>query len=198
MRRKRTAADSFGLDELSSQRGGSPALQPASATPRNVQQRRNPVDHTDLASVLELIEEIDDGAHTGDAPSLLGSTFCIRRCPAVQNTTRNTLAGLLLFVRAGLCEILRNHTYVGMADDTLALVQHQTRLYLADAYQLSRDLFYQQVGHIVRWCRSGHLPTVLHFGSTTRARIFWRCQCMRASQYYVLPARELKGCFTSA
>ena len=50
-------------------------------------------------------------------------------------------------VDAGLWDILRNHTYVGMADDTLALVQHQTRLYLADAYQLSRDLFYQQVMH---------------------------------------------------
>ncbi len=48
---------------------------------------------------------------------------------------------------AGLCDILRNHTYVGMADDTLALIQHQTRLYLADANQLSRDLFYQQVMH---------------------------------------------------
>ena len=32
-----------------------------------------------------------------------------------------------------------------MADDTLALVQHQTKLYLVDAHQLSRDLFYQQV-----------------------------------------------------
>ena len=32
-----------------------------------------------------------------------------------------------------------------MADDTLALVQHQTKLYLVDAHQLARDLFYQQV-----------------------------------------------------
>ena len=70
MRRKRSAADSFGLDERQRQRTVSPATQPASATPRNAQQRRNPANHTDLASVLELIDEVDNGAHTGDASML--------------------------------------------------------------------------------------------------------------------------------
>ncbi len=51
----------------------------------------------------------------------------------------------LIDSRAGLCDILRNHTYVGMADETLAIVQHQTKLYLVNGHQLSRDLFYQQV-----------------------------------------------------
>ena len=32
---------------------------------RAVRQRRNPADHTDLASVLELIEEVDAAAHDG-------------------------------------------------------------------------------------------------------------------------------------
>ncbi len=40
-------------------------MEPAPAAPRSVQQRRNPVNHTDLASVLELIEEVDSSAHTG-------------------------------------------------------------------------------------------------------------------------------------
>lgn len=44
----------------------------------------------------------------------------------------------------GLTEMLRGHTYVGMADDTLALVQGGTRLFLLDVTALSRDLFYQQ------------------------------------------------------
>ena len=36
--------------------------------------------------------------------------------------------------------------YIVQANDTLALVQHQTKLYLVDITHLSRDLFYQQVG----------------------------------------------------
>ena len=39
---------------------------------RMVRQRRNPTNHTDLASVLELIEEVDatshDGVHTWQCP----------------------------------------------------------------------------------------------------------------------------------
>lgn len=45
---------------------------------------------------------------------------------------------------AGLTEMMRGHTFVGMADATLALVQGGTRLFLLDATALSRDLFYQQ------------------------------------------------------
>ena len=46
---------------------------------------------------------------------------------------------------AGLCEILRQHSFVGMAEAGLGLLQHQTQLYLADLSRLSYDLFYQQV-----------------------------------------------------
>lgn len=54
-------------------------------------------------------------------------------------------------VSSGLSEVLRKHTYVGMADETLALLQHGTRLYLLNVAALSRDMFYQQVSrmHIV-------------------------------------------------
>ena len=41
--------------------------------------------------------------------------------------------------------MLRKHTFVGMADETLALVQHTTRLYLLNIANLSKDMFYQQV-----------------------------------------------------
>ena len=42
-------------------------------------------------------------------------------------------------------DIIRKHTYVGMADETHALLQHGTRLYLLNVASLSRDMFYQQV-----------------------------------------------------
>ncbi len=51
-------------------------------------------------------------------------------------------------ISSGLSEVLRKHTYVGMADDTLALLQHGTRLYLLNVAALSRDMFYQQVSRM--------------------------------------------------
>ncbi len=49
---------------------------------------------------------------------------------------------------SGLSEVLRKHTYVGMADETLALLQHGTCLYLLNVAALSRDMFYQQVSRM--------------------------------------------------
>ncbi len=41
----------------------------------------------------------------------------------------------------------------------MALVQHQTKLYLVDAAQLSRDMFYQQVGVTHTWgCHAMVVP----------------------------------------
>ncbi|XP_031389745.1 DNA mismatch repair protein MLH1 isoform X2 [Punica granatum] len=45
----------------------------------------------------------------------------------------------------GLLDIVRDCTYVGMADDVYALLQHNTRLYLANVVNLSKELMYQQV-----------------------------------------------------
>ncbi|XP_057469436.1 DNA mismatch repair protein MLH1 isoform X2 [Actinidia eriantha] len=46
---------------------------------------------------------------------------------------------------SALLDIVRHCTYIGMADDTLALVQHKTHLYLANVVNLSKELMYQQV-----------------------------------------------------
>jgi len=46
---------------------------------------------------------------------------------------------------AGITDVLRSHTFVGMADATRALLQAGTRLYLTDVSILTRDMFYQQV-----------------------------------------------------
>ena len=52
------------------------------------------------------------------------------------------------FARQGhsqLAEVLRQHTYIGVADERRIMLQHQTKLYLLDVTVLSRDMFFQQV-----------------------------------------------------
>ena len=44
-----------------------------------------------------------------------------------------------------LFELISNHTFVGMAGHSRALLQHKTGLYLVDTSALSYDLAYQQV-----------------------------------------------------
>ncbi|GLJ54312.1 hypothetical protein SUGI_1165300 [Cryptomeria japonica] len=46
---------------------------------------------------------------------------------------------------SGLLDIVKDCTYVGMADNTSALVQYKTQLYLVNVVKLSRELMYQQV-----------------------------------------------------
>ncbi|XP_061337370.1 DNA mismatch repair protein MLH1 isoform X2 [Gastrolobium bilobum] len=45
----------------------------------------------------------------------------------------------------GMMDIVQHCTYVGMADDVFALLQHKTHLYLANVVNLSKELMYQQV-----------------------------------------------------
>lgn len=51
---------------------------------------------------------------------------------------------------AGLVEVLKNYTYVGMADPTCVLLQHGTRLYAANVPVLLQDLAYQQASMLGR------------------------------------------------
>ncbi|KAL8576325.1 hypothetical protein ACOMHN_006248 [Nucella lapillus] len=44
---------------------------------------------------------------------------------------------------SGLRELLKDHTFVGCVSEDLALVQHQTHLYLVNTHRLSKHLFYQ-------------------------------------------------------
>ncbi|ORX79020.1 hypothetical protein BCR32DRAFT_234585 [Anaeromyces robustus] len=43
----------------------------------------------------------------------------------------------------GLSNFFHNHTFVGCVDETLALIQYQTKLYLVNYQETSRELFYQ-------------------------------------------------------
>ncbi|CAN6458460.1 unnamed protein product [Victoria cruziana] len=44
-----------------------------------------------------------------------------------------------------LLDIVKHCTYIGMADDRLALLQYNTRLYLMNVVNISKELMYQQV-----------------------------------------------------
>ncbi|XP_020538956.1 DNA mismatch repair protein MLH1 isoform X2 [Jatropha curcas] len=46
---------------------------------------------------------------------------------------------------SGLLDIVRQCTYIGMADDIFVVLQHNTHLYLANVVNLSKELMYQQV-----------------------------------------------------
>ncbi|GBO11265.1 DNA mismatch repair protein MLH1, partial [Araneus ventricosus] len=44
---------------------------------------------------------------------------------------------------SGLYEIIQNMTFVGCVDQKVALFQHNTKLYLGNTHELSKELFYQ-------------------------------------------------------
>ncbi|KAM3760065.1 hypothetical protein ACB098_01G166300 [Castanea mollissima] len=46
---------------------------------------------------------------------------------------------------SGLLDVVRHCSYIGMADDVLALLQHDTHLYVVNVVNLSKELMYQQV-----------------------------------------------------
>ncbi|XP_020679639.1 DNA mismatch repair protein MLH1 isoform X2 [Dendrobium catenatum] len=48
-------------------------------------------------------------------------------------------------VHPGLLDIVNNCTYVGLADEIFALLQHNTHLYLVNVVNVSKELMYQQV-----------------------------------------------------
>ncbi|KAI9288731.1 histidine kinase-like ATPase [Umbelopsis sp. AD052] len=61
----------------------------------------------------------------------------------------NSLLGMRKEVKKnehkGLSDIFADHTFVGVVDDALALIQHQTKLYLVNYSVISEELFYQLV-----------------------------------------------------
>ncbi|ONK57686.1 uncharacterized protein A4U43_C09F3030 [Asparagus officinalis] len=47
-------------------------------------------------------------------------------------------------VHSGLWDIVKNCTYIGLADETFALLQYNTHLYLMNVVNVSKELMYQQ------------------------------------------------------
>ncbi|VAI71062.1 unnamed protein product [Triticum turgidum subsp. durum] len=55
----------------------------------------------------------------------------------------------------GLFDIVKNCTYVGVADEVFALIQHNTLLYLVNVVNVSKELMYQQA-----LCRFGNFNAI--------------------------------------
>eukprot|EP00271_Cylindrocystis_brebissonii_P008873 TRINITY_DN233_c1_g1_i3.p1 TRINITY_DN233_c1_g1~~TRINITY_DN233_c1_g1_i3.p1 ORF type:complete len:709 (+),score=177.20 TRINITY_DN233_c1_g1_i3:641-2767(+) len=72
-----------------------------------------------------------------------------RRTPLCETSELSSVQELLASVdretHAGLQDIVRSCFFIGMADEFMALVQHQTCLYLLNVVTLSRELVYQQM-----------------------------------------------------
>ncbi len=71
-----------------------------------------------------------------------------KRTPRARRETKLTsVRGLIGKVEArgheGLIELMREHVFVGCASESLALVQHGTKLFLVDLPALTREAFYQ-------------------------------------------------------
>ena len=87
---------------------------------------------------------------TATGPELVATRKAVRqrRNPAESaelSSVRDLISAVEKQTHSGLQTLLQSCSFVGMADDTRALVQHQTRLYLADVSALSTEVVYQQV-----------------------------------------------------
>ncbi|KAI4331770.1 hypothetical protein L6164_016727 [Bauhinia variegata] len=79
--------------------------------------------------------------------SAIRSSIRQRRNPKVSSdltSVQELLDEINSNCHSGLLDIVRNYTYIGMADDVLAVLQHNTHLYLANVVNLSKELMYQQ------------------------------------------------------
>lgn len=72
-----------------------------------------------LTSLLDLRKEVKKNEHKGER-SWDGRTFSIR-----------SIYSQHMYL-VGLSDIFADHTFVGVVDDALALIQHQTKLYLVN------------------------------------------------------------------
>ncbi|KAK7271393.1 hypothetical protein RJT34_27250 [Clitoria ternatea] len=127
-----------------------------SSTPTGSKSQKVPVhklvrtDSLDPAGRLHAYTQImSDGHHERSASlNAVRSSVRQRRNPK-DSTNLTSVQELLDEIHSncdpGMLDIVRHCTYVGMADDVFALLQHNTRLYLANVVNLSKELMYQQV-----------------------------------------------------
>lgn len=90
-----------------------------------VRLRRNPREASDLNSLHELAREIDSDVHTSKLYNDIKSSH-----EAFDGFCQTIQKHVLAFNFSGLWDIVKNCTYIGLADDTFALLQHETYLYL--------------------------------------------------------------------
>ncbi|XP_015886329.3 DNA mismatch repair protein MLH1 isoform X1 [Ziziphus jujuba] len=107
-------------------------------------------DATDPAGRLHAYLQNKPVDHLGTDSSLTAVRSSIRQRRKPKETADLTSIQELIDeidcnCHSGLLEVVRHCTYIGMADDVFALLQHDTHLYLANVVNLSKELMYQQV-----------------------------------------------------
>lgn len=147
--------ESLGGEEKKS--GGSQTVYPYQMT--RVDSREQKLDSflhpTSLEKSIRAIKE-NKSQSQGSQDSGGGDTNGeMRRCSALRNTplqrnlnltSVNELRDLIEKTSStSMLEIMQNMTFVGCLDRELAVVQHQTSLFILNTQALSRELFYQLV-----------------------------------------------------
>ncbi|KAI3767573.1 hypothetical protein L2E82_17796 [Cichorium intybus] len=107
-------------------------------------------DSQDPSGRLHAYLQVKPSRHhqTNSALHSLRSSIRQRRNPketADLTSVQELINEFELDCHSGLLDTVRNCTYVGMADDVFALLQHNTHLYLANVVNLSKELMYQLV-----------------------------------------------------
>ncbi|XP_031271298.1 DNA mismatch repair protein MLH1 isoform X2 [Pistacia vera] len=139
----------------SSSLGTSKELQPKLLSPGS-QSQKVPVhkmvrtDSSDPAGRLHAYLQTKPHKHLAENSSLTAVRSSVRQRRNPNETADLTSIQELIDdidcnCHSGLQEIVRQCTYIGMADDVFALLQHKTHLYLANVVNLSKELMYQQV-----------------------------------------------------
>lgn len=127
-----------------------------SPTPPGSRSQKVPVnklvrtDSLDPAGRLHAYMQVIPGGHQEKSVTLNAVRSSVRQRRSLQDSIELTSVEELLVeinnnYDPGMMDIVKHCTYVGMADDVFALLQHKTHLYLANVVNLSKELMYQQV-----------------------------------------------------
>ncbi|CAO3642255.1 unnamed protein product [Cunninghamella blakesleeana] len=104
-------------------------------------------DNDNINNISEDIqmENADDVIKLGDVKSVYDEKQKRNRVEVTLTSILNLRKSVKRSEHIGMTDLLSNHTFVGCVDDTLALIQHETSLYLVNYAVISEELFYQVI-----------------------------------------------------
>ncbi|CAO3637397.1 unnamed protein product [Cunninghamella echinulata] len=92
-----------------------------------------------------LMDDADMEINLGDVKSTYNERQKRSRVEVTLTSVLNLRKNVKKSEHIGMTDLLSNHTFVGCVDDTLALIQHETSLYLVNYAVISEELFYQAI-----------------------------------------------------
>lgn len=107
------------------------------------------IDSRDPFGRLHAYMQVSSSSHHGKNPELdtvRNAVRMRRNCKDIEDVTAvdELVRDIDQNVHPGLLDIVKNCTYVGLADETFALLQYNTHLYLMNVINVSKELMYQQ------------------------------------------------------